>query len=370
VLIAAPMAPSQSANRKLRICLLPGDGIGPEVITAAVEILTAAGAQFGFSLDIAEHLIGGCAVRSTGSPLPQETRNAALASEAVLMGAVGAPEFDQEPPARKPETGLLGIRKALECFANLRPVFRIPSAGATPFKEDIVEGTDFVVVRELTGSLYFAEPRGFADGRTSAFNTMRYTVEEIERLARVAFDLARSRKRQLTSVDKANVLETSQLWREVFVRIGRNYPDVTLRHLYVDNCSMQIILRPRDFDVIATENLFGDILSDEAGVLAGSLGMLPSASLGGRVALYEPVHGSAPDIAGRGIANPIGAILSAAMMLRYSFQLEEAAVAIEHAVRVALQHGVRTRDIAGRGPASSTAEMTKAIRAALSARSN
>lgn len=354
-------APSSARRDVLQLCLLPGDGIGPEVIDAAIAVLDAAGRRFGFRTQPQAHLIGGCAVRSTGSPLPQEALNAALASDAVLLGAVGAPEFDREPPARKPETGLLGLRKALGCFANLRPVFRIAGAGTTPLRDEVVEGTDFVVVRELTGSLYFAEPRGFGPARSSAFNTMRYSVEEIERLARVAFELASSRRKQLTSVDKANVLETSQLWREVFQRVAADYPDVMLRHLYVDNCSMQIILRPRDFDVIATENLFGDILSDEAGVLAGSLGMLPSASLGGKVALYEPVHGSAPDIAGKGLANPVGAILSAAMMLRYSFQQEGAAAAIERAVRQALQAGVRTRDLTSDANAAGTSQMTQAV---------
>jgi 3-isopropylmalate dehydrogenase len=348
-------------DKKLKICLLPGDGIGPEVIGAAVDVLKAASHRFGFEFQAETRLIGGRALRESGSPLPADTLKTALESDAVLLGAVGAPEFDSEPPERKPETGLLGIRKALGCFANLRPVFRIPGAGATPLKEEIVTGTDFVVVRELTGSVYFAEPRGFSPKRDAAFNTMRYSVTEIERLARVAFDLARRRRRRLTSVDKANVLEVSQLWREVFKRVALDYSDVELNHLYVDNCSMQILLRPRDFDVIATENLFGDILSDEAGVLSGSLGMLPSASLGGRVALYEPVHGSAPDIAGKGRANPIGAILSVALMLRYSFPLEDAAAAIEAAVRSALQAGIRTADIAGDGPAASTSEMTAAV---------
>ena len=351
-----------------KLCLLPGDGIGPEVVQAAVTVLEAAAQRFGFRFISERHLIGGCAVRATGSPLPDTTRAAALGSDAVLLGAVGAPEFDKEPPARKPETGLLGIRKALGAFANLRPVFRIAGAGSTPIKDAIVDGTDFVVVRELTGGIYFGQPRGFGDDRREGFNTMRYSVEEIERLARVSFELARTRRKKLTSVDKANVLETSQLWREVFIRVAADYPDVTLDHLYVDNCAMQIILRPRSFDVIATENLFGDILSDEAGVLAGSLGMLPSASLGGRVGLYEPVHGSAPDIVGKGLANPTGAILSAAMLLRHSFQQPLAANAIEQAAHGALQEGIRTRDLAGDGPFVSTDEMTKAVIARLGTR--
>lgn len=352
-----------------RICLLPGDGIGPEVVAAAVEVLQHAGRRFGFGIKTETHLIGGCAVRETGQPLPQATLNAALASDAILLGAVGAPEFDHEPPARKPETGLLGIRKALGAYANLRPLFRIPGAGSTPVKDEIVDGTDFVVVRELTGGLYFGQPRGFAPDRSEGFNTMRYSVEEIERLARVSFNLARGRRKHLTSVDKANVLETSQLWREVFIRVAKEYPDVTLDHLYVDNCSMQIILRPRSFDVIATENLFGDIISDEAGVLAGSLGMLPSASLGGKVGLYEPVHGSAPDIAGKGLANPVGAILSVAMMLRHSLKQDAAATLIDGATRQALQDGIRTKDLAGNGPSVSTSEMVKAILARMDAQS-
>ncbi len=353
------------SSSPFRLCLLPGDGIGPEVVDAAVTVLREVARRHGLALETSTHLIGGCAVRATGKPLPEETLQAALGSNAVLLGAVGAPEFDKEPPARKPETGLLAIRKALNCFANLRPVFRIAGAGATPVKDEIVEGTDFVVVRELTGSLYFAEPRGFGPERGWAQNTMKYTVEEIERLARVSFELARGRRKKLTSVDKANVLETSQLWREVFVRVGKEYGDVELSHLYVDNCAMQIILRPREFDVIATENLFGDILSDEAGVLAGSLGMLPSASLGGQVGLYEPVHGSAPDIAGKGLANPTGAILSVAMLLRHSWGQEQAAQQVERAVRAVLQRGVRTKDIAGGGAAVSTGEMTQAVVGAL-----
>jgi len=346
----------------LNICLLPGDGIGPEVVDAALEVLAAAGQRFGFTLAPTVQGIGGAAVRASGVPLPEATRAAVAASQAVLLGAVGAPEFDAEPPARKPETGLLALRQQLGCWANLRPVRRVAGAGFTPLREEVVAGADLIVLRELTGGLYFGEPRGFAPGRQSACNTLRYSVEEIERLARFGFHLARQRRRRLTSVDKANVLETSQLWRQVFQRVAADYPDVQLDHLYVDNCAMQLILRPTSFDVLATENLFGDILSDEAGVLAGSLGLLPSASLGGAIGLYEPVHGSAPDIAGKGWANPLGAILSAALMLRHSFQLEAAAAAIERAAEAALQAGVLTRDLVAIGaPFASTADCTRAV---------
>ncbi|HUX67172.1 MAG TPA: 3-isopropylmalate dehydrogenase [Terriglobales bacterium] len=346
----------------LKICLLPGDGIGPEVVDAAVEVLAAAGQRFGFALAPSLHPIGGAAVRASGSPLPEATRAAVAASQAVLLGAVGAPEFDAEPPARKPETGLLALRRQMGCWANLRPVRRLPGAGLVPLREEVVAGTDLIVLRELTGGLYFGEPRGFAPDRQAAFNTLRYSVEEIERLARFGFALARRRRRRLTSVDKANVLETSQLWRQVFQRVAADFPDVQLDHLYVDNCAMQLMLRPASFDVLATENLFGDILSDEAGVLAGSLGLLPSASLGGPIGLYEPVHGSAPDIAGKGWANPLGAILSAAMMLRHSFPWEPAAAAIERAAEATLRAGVLPRDLVAAGARfASTAECTRAV---------
>lgn len=329
-----------------RICLLPGDGIGPEVTAAAAEVLQAAASRFGFALAFDSAAIGGAAIRSFGDPFPPATRSAVANAQAVLLGAVGAPEFDREPRERKPETGLLALRRQLGCWANLRPVRRIAGAGTTPLREDVVAGTDLVVLRELTGGLYFGEPRGFAPGRSAAFNTLPYSVAEIERLARFGFELARRRRGRLTSVDKANVLETSQLWREVFIRVARDYSDVTLDHMYVDNCAMQLILRPRGFDVLATENLFGDILSDEAGVLAGSLGLLPSASLGGPIGLYEPVHGSAPDLAGKNQANPAGAILSAALLLRHSLQLEDAARAVETAVEATLAAGLLTADLA------------------------
>ena len=351
---------SSGGGRELRLCLLPGDGIGPEVVAAAMAALTAAGERFSFRIAAQTAAIGGAALRSAGEPLPAATRQAALGAQAVLLGAVGAPEFDGEPKARKPETGLLELRQLLGCWANLRPVRRL--AGRTPLRDEVAAGADLIVLRELTGGLYFGEPRGFADNGQAAFNTLRYSVEEIERLARFGFALARQRRRKLTSVDKANVLETSQLWRQVFQRVGAEYPDVALEHMYVDNCAMQLILNPRQFDVLATENLFGDILSDEAGVLAGSLGLLPSASLGGQVGIYEPVHGSAPDLAGKGWANPAGAILSAAMMLRHSFPLEAAATAVETAVTDTLAAGVLTRDLAPPEAAfATTDEFTRAV---------
>ncbi len=344
-----------------RICLLPGDGIGPEVTDAAVRVLEAAGRRFGFAAAFSRQAMGGAALRAGGPPFPEATKQAALAAQAVLLGAVGAPEFDAEPPERKPETGLLALRKALGCFANLRPMLRLPGA-AGPLREEVVAGVDFLVVRELTGGIYFGAPRGFAADRQSAENTLRYSVPEIERVARVAFGLARGRQRRLTSVDKANVLESSQLWRQTVTRLAAEYPEVELRHMYVDNCAMQLVLNPRQFDVIVTGNLFGDILSDEAGALAGSLGLLPSASVGGAVDLYEPVHGSAPDLAGRDRANPVGAILSAAMMLRHTFRQEPAAAAIEAAVRRTLEAGTRTADLGG---SAGTRAMTDAIIGAL-----
>ncbi|HET9783897.1 MAG TPA: 3-isopropylmalate dehydrogenase [Terriglobales bacterium] len=348
--------------QQLKIVTLPGDGIGPEVTAATLTVLRAAGRRFDFTLTVEEHLIGGAALRAAGDPFPAPTRAAVTAAPAVLLGAVGDPAFDAEPPARKPETGLLALRSLLGCWANLRPVRRTAGCGTTPLKEEIVAGTDLLVLRELTGGLYFGQPRGFAADRQSAHNTLRYSVEEIERLARMGFSLARRRRRKLTSVDKANVLETSQLWRQVFQRVAAEFPDVALDHLYVDNCAMQLILRPASFDVLATENLFGDILSDEAGVLAGSLGLLPSASLGGQVGLYEPVHGSAPDLAGKDCANPAGAILSAALMLRHSFALPEAAAALELAVEAALTRGILTRDLVPAGAAfASTSAFTAAV---------
>jgi 3-isopropylmalate dehydrogenase len=278
--------------------------------------------------------------------MPPETLEACLACDAVLLGAVGAPQYDNNPPHLKPEAALLGLRKALGAFANLRPAKIYPALiSSSTLKPEVVGGTDLLIVRELTGGLYFGEPRGFSQARDEAHNTMTYTVPEIERVAAVAFDAARKRRGKLLSVDKANVLEVSQLWRSVVKRVAADYPDVQCDHMYVDNCAMQLVSRPTEFDVILTENLFGDILSDEAAMLTGSIGMLPSASIGGRTGIYEPVHGSAPDITGKGIANPLATILSVALMLRYSLNLEQAAVKVEAAVEQAVETGYLTGDL-------------------------
>jgi 3-isopropylmalate dehydrogenase len=307
-------------------------------------------------LELAEGLLGGIAIHQTGSPLPEETLRLAAAADATLMGAVGLPEFDQAPPEKRPEKGLLGLRQALGVYANLRPVRAYASLlDSSPLKNHLVEGTDMIIVRELTGGIYYGTPRGIMENgaETRAVNTMTYTRSEIERVSHVAFHLARARRKKVTSVDKSNVLENSQLWRRVVIEVAKEYPDVALDHLLVDNCAMQLILNPRRFDVVLTENMFGDILSDEGAVLAGSIGMLPSASVGDKrpsgawVGLYEPVHGSAPDIAGQGVANPLAAILAAAMMMEH---LEESGMAasIQAAVRAALASGgARTPDLGG-----------------------
>lgn len=334
---------------RLRITVLPGDGIGPEVTAEAVRVLQTIAAIHGYRFDFEEHAVGGSAIREFGSPLPTKTLDACLASDAVLLGAVGGPEYDRLPPNQRPEAGLLLLRRALGGYANLRPAISYSAiAGCSPLRAEVSGGTDILIVRELLGGLYFGEPRGFtgSNGTTVASNTMSYSVEEIERIARIAFTAARQRRGKVTSVDKANVLETSQLWRQTVTRVAQDYPDVTLDHLYVDACAMHLIANPRRFDVVLTENLFGDILSDEAAVIAGSLGMLASATIGGDVGLYEPVHGSAPDIAGQGIANPCGAIASAAMMLRHSGELEQEACDIELAIQYVLEAGYRTPDIA------------------------
>ncbi len=337
---------------KLNITILPGDGIGPEVTREAVRVLRAAADIYGCEFALTERLIGGAAIAAAGTPLPTETLDACMASDAVLLGAVGAPAFDALPPHERPEAGLLTLRRALGGFANLRPVVCYESISeCSPLRPELVAGADVLIVRELLGGLYFGTPRGFTDGDANgatsagAFNTMRYTVDEIERVAHVAFQAARGRRRKVTSVDKANVLETSQLWRRTVARVGRDYPEVTLEHQYVDACAMHLMMRPCDFDVLLTENLFGDILSDEAAVIAGSLGLLASATVGGAIDLYEPVHGSAPDIAGRGIANPCGAIASAALLLRHTARLEDAALDIEAALAQVLADGYRTADL-------------------------
>jgi 3-isopropylmalate dehydrogenase len=347
---------------KATLLLLPGDGIGPEVVAAAGRVLRSVGATFGHQFDMQEAPIGAAALRRQQPPLPPDTLAAARAADAILLGAVGDPAFDRGPSSDRPEAALLGIRKALSLYANLRPARVWPGLeDAGPLKPSVLEGTDMLVVRELTGGLYYGEPRGIAADGSSAHNTMRYTKPEIERIARRAFDAARLRRRHVLSVDKANVLETSRLWRTVVTEVAAGYPDVTLGHMYVDSCSMKIALAPSTLDVILTENMFGDILSDEAGAVVGSLGLLPSASLGDGPGLFEPVHGSAPDIAGRNLANPIGAIASAAMLLRHALKLEREAAAVETAIAGALQSGLRTADLAQGGPAVGTDRMAEEI---------
>ncbi len=331
-----------------RITLLKGDGIGPEIVNQAVKVLDKAGERFGFTVEYDEALLGGCAIDATGVPLPKETVEKCKASDSVILGAVGGPKWDSQPGNNRPEAGLLGIRGALGLFANLRPsVIFGPLSSASPIKDEIIGGKlDVMIVRELTGGIYFGERgRKEVNGIPAAYDTEMYSTLEVERIARVAFDLAMKRNKKLTSVDKANVLESSRLWRETIIKISEEYPEVELNHMYVDNCAMQLVRNPRQFDVIVTSNIFGDILSDEASMIAGSIGMLASASLSdGKFGLYEPIHGSAPDIAGKGIANPLATILSVSMMLRYSFDRSEAADAIESAVAKVLETH-RTPDI-------------------------
>ncbi len=348
-----------------KVAVLEGDGIGPEVVASAIRVLKRLGELSGLDFLFEKALIGGSAIDHGGTPLPQETVELCLKSDAVLLGAVGGPKWDNLPTEKRPEKGLLGIRKALDLYANLRPakVYE-PLISSSPLKEEVARGTDFIVVRELTGDVYYGEPRGIfvENGKRVGINTMRYTEEEIRRVVRKSFEIARQRRKKLTSVDKSNVLEVSGLWRAVVEEEAKNYPDVELEHLYVDNCAMQIVRRPSSFDVIVTGNIFGDILSDEAAVITGSLGMLPSASLGEKYALYEPVHGSAPDIAGKGLANPIATILSASMMLRYSFGLKKEADLIDRAVELVLERGYRTPDIYSEGCIKvGTEAMTDAI---------
>ncbi len=334
---------------KLKIAILAGDGIGPEVTNEAVNILKAVAEFGGHDFTFVPLLVGGVAIDATGSPLPTATLDAALESDAVLMGAVGDNKFNALPPDKRPEAGLLQIRQALGGFANLRPSVAYPAlAGNSPLRPEVTEGADILFVRELLGGLYFGSPRWWNKETGESINTMRYTKAEVVRVARVAFELAAGRKKKVTSVDKANVLEVSQLWRATVTEVAQDYPGVTLEHQLVDSMAMHLMNIPRNFDVVLTENLFGDILSDEAAVITGSLGMLPSATIGGAVNLYEPVHGSAPDIAGQGKANPLGAILTAAMVLRHSAHLEQDAAAIETAVSTVLSAGHRTADIARR----------------------
>ncbi len=355
-----------------KITLLPGDGIGPEVVAAAVSILETISSHFGHSFDFHQELIGGCAIDQTGNPLPPETLSACRQSDAVLLGAVGGPKWDDPVAAVRPEQGLLAIRQELGLFGNLRPVQPDPHLlAASPLRPEVLANVDLLVVRELTGGIYFGQPRlrRQVNGETEAVDTMVYRESEIERATRLAFDLARQRRGKVTSVDKANVLETSRLWRQTVTRVARDYPGIQLEHILVDAAAMYLLTRPASFDVIVTSNLFGDILTDEASVLAGSMGNLPSASLGNNVnslgqrfGLYEPIHGSAPDIAGRGIANPVGTILSLALLCEYSLGLTTEAGAIRVAVRHALADGCRTADVALDGQRSlSTHEMTARI---------
>jgi 3-isopropylmalate dehydrogenase len=351
-----------------RISVLPGDGIGPEIVREAVLLLEDVGRVYGQLFEFEYGLIGGAAIDEEGTPLPQRTVELCQASDAVLLGAVGGPKWDRGPAHLRPEAGLLGIRKALGLYANLRPVTVFPAlTDASPLKPDVVRGVDFVIVRELTGGLYFGTPRERRTGPAGleVVDTLLYTEAEIERILRLGFEVARGRRGRLTSVDKANVLESSRVWREIAERLAPEYPDVELNHLLVDNAAMQLVRNPGQFDVIVTENLFGDILSDEAAMIAGSIGLLPSASLGeSGPGLYEPVHGSAPDIAGRGIANPLATFLSVALMLRHSLGMPAAASAVEGAVRAVLEEGWRTADLARAGdPVVSTAEMGERVRA-------
>ncbi len=352
-----------------RITLVPGDGIGPEIVDGAVRVLNAVGKKYGHSFQYDTALAGGCAIDRFGEPLPVESLQKCLNSDSVLLGAVGGPKWDTLPGHLRPERALLGIRKELGLFANLRPAKLMRElAAASPLRADIAaRGVDLMIVRELTGGMYFG-PRGRGQGELgeNAFDTEIYSRGEIERIARVGFETARKRRRKLTSVDKANVLESSRLWRETLHALAAEYPDVEYADMLVDNCAMQLIRDPAQFDVIVTSNLFGDILSDEASQLTGSIGLLASASLGaGTRGMYEPIHGSAPDIAGQGIANPIATILSAAMMLNLSFGLGAEAQAVETAVETVLRAGVRTKDIAAGGAFVSGEEMTRQIIEAL-----
>ncbi|MBK1679397.1 3-isopropylmalate dehydrogenase [Rhodocyclus tenuis] len=333
----------------MKICVLPGDGIGPEIMAQALRVLRALDLDFSFE----EALLGGCAVDATGDPFPEATRRLALESDAVLLGAVGGPQWDTLPREQRPERGLLGIRKTLGLFANLRPAILYPElANASTLKPEVVAGLDILIVRELTGDIYFGQPRGIEIRDTGngnervGYNTMIYSESEIRRIAKVAYEAAQKRNGRLCSVDKMNVLECTQLWRDIVSDMARDYPDVQLSHMLVDNAAMQLVRNPKQFDVMVTGNMFGDILSDEASMLTGSIGMLPSASLdANNKGLYEPSHGSAPDIAGQDKANPLATILSAAMMLRYTFAQEDAAQRIENAVKKVLAQGYRTGDI-------------------------
>jgi 3-isopropylmalate dehydrogenase len=359
---------------QLNVLVLPGDGIGTEVTREAVKVLERVAAKFGHGLKLTEGLLGGIAIHQTGTPFPDATSKLALEADATLMGAVGLPEFDNAPPEKRPERGLLALRKILGVYANLRPVRTYKALiDSSPLKNHLVEGTDMIIVRELNGGIYYGTPRGISGSGDDerGVNTMTYTRAEIRRITRMAFHLAQQRRKKVSSVDKSNVLECSQLWRKVVIETAAEFPGVELEHILVDNCAMQLVLNPRRFDVVLTENMFGDILSDEGAVLAGSIGMLPSASIGDRlpsgawVGLYEPVHGSAPDIAGQNKANPLGAIGSAAAMLEYSFGLTSEAAAVNAAVEAVLNSGTVTADLKPAGPPSTCSQVGDAVCAAL-----
>jgi 3-isopropylmalate dehydrogenase len=358
-------------HMKLNLLVVAGDGIGPEVTREAVSVLNTVAELEGHEFAVTEKRIGGIAIDTDGTPLPADTLEAALACDAVFLGAVGGTKWNALPPNTRPEAGLLQLRSALGGFANLRPAFAIAELAAnSPLKTEVVAGADILFVRELLGGLYFGSPREWNKTTGEAWNTMRYTRDEIVRVARVAFQLAEKRSKKLTSVDKANVLEVSQLWRATVNEVAAEFPDVTVEHQLVDSMAMLLMTSPRNYDVVLTENLFGDILSDESAVITGSLGMLPSATIGGKVNLYEPIHGSAPDIAGKGLANPLGAILTAALVLRHSAGLEAEAAIIEKSVRRVLEEGFRTADLA-RGNTTdfkvlSTSEMGKQVRETVS----
>jgi 3-isopropylmalate dehydrogenase len=352
---------------ELKILALPGDGIGTEVTAEGLRVLRHVANKYKHELHLTEGLLGGIAIHKTGTPYPAETERLALEADATIMGAFGLPEFDNAPPDQRPEKGLLGIRKTLGVYANLRPVRAYEALlDSSPLKNHLLAGVDMIIVRELTGGLYYGTPRGISGegDEERGTNTMTYTRAEIARITRMAFHLAAKRKKKVTSVDKSNVLETSQLWRKVVVEVAPEFPDVKLEHMLVDNCAMQLVLKPAQFDIVLMENMFGDILSDEGSVIAGSIGMLPSASIGAQrpsgawVGLYEPVHGSAPDIAGQGIANPLGAIGSIAAMLEYSFGLVEEAAAVNGAMEAVLNAGVVTRDLKG---TATTEQVGKAV---------
>ena len=350
----------------MKVAVLPGDGIGPEIIAQALRVLK----KLELGLEFQEAPVGGTAYAAQGDPLPEKTLSLAKSADAVLFGAVGDPKYDTLPRAKRPEQAILGLRKGLGLFANLRPAMVHPElAAASSLRAELVSGLDVLIVRELTGDIYFGQPKGIREkgGEREGFDTMLYSESEIRRIARVGFEAARKRSKKLCSVDKANVLETSQLWREVLTQEAKAFPDVELSHMYVDNCAMQLVRNPKQFDVIVTGNMFGDILSDEASMLTGSIGMLPSASLDDKgKGLYEPIHGTAPDIAGKGVANPLATILSAAMLLRYSLKDEKNARRIEGAVTKALREGLRTADIHTAGTRKvGTAEMGDAVVAAL-----